>query len=48
MKRFIALSLLSLFAAACWPITPDEQENRNKLVGDSFRCMWTGDCAPDK
>jgi len=43
MKRLIALCLLSLFTASCWP-TPAEQELRNQAVDKSFRCMWVGDC----
>jgi hypothetical protein len=45
MKRLIILGLLTLLTAACWPLTPAEQEARNKIAGQSFRCMWVGDCS---
>jgi len=44
MKRLVVLLLLSLFTASCWP-TPEEQQRRNEIVGNSFRCMFAGDCA---
>jgi hypothetical protein len=44
MKRLIVLTLLTLFTTSCWPLTPEEQQARNRVVEKSIRCMWSGDC----
>ncbi len=44
MKRLIALCLLSLFAASCFPAPNSKDEARDQVIAQSFRCMWAGDC----
>jgi hypothetical protein len=45
MKRLIILSLLTLFTASCWPISPADQASRSSLISQSFQCMWNNNCS---